>query len=67
VVIIEICNFLGVVLICYHMYIIVQSTIVWKPFWKKKKNVSIFILTEGDAGGLFLNIMKNYLFICLRI
>jgi hypothetical protein len=27
--------------------------------------VSIFILTENDAGGLFLNIMLTVLFICL--
>jgi hypothetical protein len=29
------------------------SPIVWKLFWKQK-NVSIFILTEGDTSGPFL-------------
>jgi hypothetical protein len=29
--------------------------------------VSIFILTKGDAGGLFLNIINTYLFICLHM
>jgi hypothetical protein len=35
----------------------------------KTRTVNIFILTEGDAGGLFVNIMFTVLFIwlCMRI
>jgi len=29
------------------------------------RTINIFILTEGDAGGLALNIMLTVLFICL--
>jgi hypothetical protein len=36
-----------------------QSIFLWTSF--EAKSVSIFILTEGDADGLFLNIMDTYL------
>jgi hypothetical protein len=34
------------------MYIIMQSIFLWTSF--DAKTVSIFILTEGDAGGFFI-------------
>jgi len=39
-------------LIYYCMYIIMQSIFLWTSF--DAKTVSIFILTEGDAGGFFI-------------
>jgi hypothetical protein len=52
------------VLIRYHMYIVVQLTIVWKPFWQQEI-VSIFVLTKGEVGERFFDIMIIALFICL--
>jgi hypothetical protein len=46
------------------MYIVVQLTIVWKPFWQQEM-VSIFVLTKGEVGERFFDIMIIALFICL--
>jgi len=62
-------TFLAFVLIYYRMYIIVQSTIMWKPFWKQRTVSISIILTKSDTRfyNMVIYVLFNYMHICLII
>jgi hypothetical protein len=61
-------TFLAFVLIYFRIYIIVQSTIVWKPFWKQRTISISKILTESDIGfhNIVIYVLVNYMHIYLK-